>query len=189
MTTMTQERTEPGGAPAKRTRPASGIVIDGHKLMAWRARRAMSRQDLSDAIAALKWRYPSGSKLTLGRDAIAKLENGYRKPKALTLRALCTALTGDGEVCTPAALMPDGEPLPLPLAAQQRQLRLDYYEALRKFAAAHGIGVRSAGSNRLYYPRFLQDAFAQYVLDQAVGGKDQHGFAELAREQLEKMAS
>lgn len=78
-------------------RPAAGIAIDPAKLIALRERHALSRQDLADLVLI-------GGK-PMSRDAIAKIENGARRPKPATLRAICDALK-----CTPADLLPDNHP-------------------------------------------------------------------------------
>lgn len=189
MTTMTEERAP--ARPAQRTirRPASGIPIDPARLTAWRERRAMSRQDLADAIAALGWADDNGRRLTYTRDAIAKSENGHRRPKPRTLKALCAALSADGDPCEPRDLMPGGLPVQLPPAARKRRLRLDYNADMRLFAETSGFAFRNPVTGRVYYSRGLREAYAQHVLDLAVAGSGEDGpqddgTADLAREDL-----
>lgn len=83
MSTMTSTR-EPKSAIR---RPASGVNVDPDKLIRLRELKAWSRAELA-------------SEVGISRDAIAKIENGARRPKAKTLRDLCTALG-----CEPADLL------------------------------------------------------------------------------------
>jgi hypothetical protein len=166
MTTMTEERAqEPRRAIS---RPASGVAIDPRQLIAWRARRAMSRQDLADAVAALGWTDDRGRPVRYTRDAIAKSENGYRKPKPRTLRALCAALSTEDDPCEPLDLMPGEAPAQLPAAARRQLARLDYNAAMRAYAGEAGISFRNPDDGRIYYPRELREKFARHVLDEAV---------------------
>jgi predicted flap endonuclease-1-like 5' DNA nuclease len=48
-----QEERQPARVPVRR--PASGIVIDPKRLIAWRSRRALSRAELAARISALGW--------------------------------------------------------------------------------------------------------------------------------------
>lgn len=157
MSVMTEERRDQA-APAAIRRPASGITIDPGRLAWHREDRIWSRQDLSDAVARLDLADENGAPLTVTRDAIAKIENGERKPKARTVRALCAALG-----ITVRDLMPDGEPLAPHAGAEERQLRLDHNKDLRAFARAHGIRYRNPESGRVYYSVPLRDAFSASV--------------------------
>jgi transcriptional regulator with XRE-family HTH domain len=156
MSVMTEDR--PGQAAVKR--PASGISIDPARLAWHREDRIWSRQDLSDAVARLKLADESGEPLTVTRDAIAKIENGERKPKARTVRALCAALG-----ITVRDLMPDSEPLDPHAEAEERARRLDYNKDLRAFAREHGIRYRNQASGRVYYSVPLQVAYEAAVSD------------------------
>jgi transcriptional regulator with XRE-family HTH domain len=162
MSVMTEERRDLA-APVAIKRPASGIAIDPERLAWWRETRGWSRQDLSDAVARLRLTDEYGEPLTVTRDAIAKIENGERKPKARTVRALCDALSGPDDPCTPRDLMPGGEPLPPHADAEERKLRLAHNKDLRAFARAHGIQYRNPVSGRVYYSVPLKDAFSAAV--------------------------
>lgn len=76
-------------------RPASGIEIDPRKVRSMRERRALNRQELAEMTIM-----PNGRPMS--RDALAKIENGFRRPKPSTLRALCEALD-----CEPDDFLPD----------------------------------------------------------------------------------
>lgn len=149
MSVMTEEK--PGQAIR---RPASGISIDPYRLTWYREDKPWSRQDLSDAVARLELLDEAGEPLTVTRDAIAKIENGERKPKARTIRALCQALG-----VTVRDLMPGGVPLAPHDDAEERRLRLAHNRDLRDFARAHGIRYRNPVSGRVYYSVPLKDAF------------------------------
>jgi transcriptional regulator with XRE-family HTH domain/predicted flap endonuclease-1-like 5' DNA nuclease len=182
MTTMTEERAqEPRRAIS---RPASGIAIDPERLIAWRSRRAMSRQDLEDAIEALGWTDERGKPVRYTRDAIAKTENRYRKPKPRTLKALCAALSTEDDPCTPLDLMYDGPPAQLLPAARKHRLRLDYNAGMRAYAEENGYAFRNPATGRVYYPRGLRVAYARHVLAQADAGLLGDDMAEMAREEL-----
>jgi transcriptional regulator with XRE-family HTH domain len=238
MTTMTEER--PAVRPARTAirRPASGIAIDPRKLIWWRDRRAMSRQDLSDAITMLTinghadalpfahrkatvsctgpraytvrywdapWardrerafktedgarnfksrqddelpRHPDGDTCAecgapvtggLTRDAIAKIENGERRPKARTVRAMCAALSTTRQKVRYEELMPGGPALALSADAQDRQARLRYNEGMRDFADALGReDLYRNPAGRIFYTRELQDMYEQYLAETGAG--------------------
>lgn len=174
MSVMTQERQDQAAPPAIR-RPMSGIAIDPDRLTWHRESRIWSRQDLSDAVAGLDLTDENGGRLTVTRDAIAKIENGDRKPKARTVRALCQAL--DIGV---RDLMSGGDPLVPHADAEERKLRLAHNKDLRGFARAHGIQYRNPVSGRVYYSVPLKDAFTA-----SVAGADDETLAalvQLARE-------
>lgn len=168
MSVMTQERQEALLAPVAVRRPASGIAIDPERLRWWRESRGWSRQDLSDAVAALGLTDEDGTQVTVTRDAIAKNEtpdpDKGRKPKARTVRALCLALSTPQRPCTPRDLLPGGDPLPPHREAQVRRLRLDHNRELREFARAHDIRYRNPVSGRVYYSRPLQAAYDLAVM-------------------------
>ena len=168
MSVMTQERQDQA-APATIRRPASGIAIDPGRMIWYREDRIWSRQDLSDAVARLDLTDENGGDLTVTRDAIAKIENGERKPKARTVRALCAAL-GIGV----RDLLPGGDPLMPHAGAEERKLRLAHNKDLRTFARAHGIQYRNPVSGRVYYSVPLEEAFAA-----SVAGYDEEVLASL----------
>jgi len=173
MSVMTEER-QGQAAPAAIRRPASGIAIDPARLAWWRESRGWSRQDLSDEVARLDLTDENGEELTVTRDAIAKIENGERKPKARTVRGLCLALSVPGDECTPRDLLPGGDPLTPHAGAEERKLRLAHNKDLRTFARAHGIQYRNPVSGRVYYSVPLEEAFAA-----SVAGYDNETLASL----------
>lgn len=73
-------------------RPAEGLVAESSSIAALRETKGWSQRELAGEV---------GRQL-FSRDAIAKIENGTRRPKASTLRALCQALN-----CEPRDLLPD----------------------------------------------------------------------------------
>jgi transcriptional regulator with XRE-family HTH domain len=161
MPAMTQERQDQA-APAAVRRPASGVAIDPSRLAWYRESDDMghptwSRQDLSDAVARLRLT-EDGEPLTVTRDAIAKIENGERRPKARTVRALCAALG-----ISVRDLMTGGDQLVPHDDAEERRLRLAHNKDLRSFARAHGIQYRNPVSGRVYYSVPLETAFAASV--------------------------
>jgi len=74
-------------------RPGAGVAIDKDKLIRLREVRLLSRAQLAAKMCG------DGFKIT--PDAIAKIENGYRRPKTTTLGKLCEALE-----CEPEELLP-----------------------------------------------------------------------------------
>ncbi len=91
-------------------RPASGVDIDTRKLIAMRSLRALTRLELQNLTRKLD---PEGKGLS--RDAIAKIENGQRRPKTETFRKLCKALN-----CEAAELLPGGNgAVPVPLTTAE----------------------------------------------------------------------
>jgi transcriptional regulator with XRE-family HTH domain len=106
----------------------------------------------------------------LTRDAIAKIENGERRPKARTLRALCAALSTKHETVLPEHLQPGGPPLALSPAAQDRQARKDYNEGMRDFADALGRPeLYKNANNRIYYSRDLRDMYERFLAETGAG--------------------
>ena len=102
-------------------RPGAGVDIDSGRLIRMRQVKLQSRSDL-----ALKMsngpcgtcgrpyshapECPRASEFTITPDAIAKIENGYRRPKPITLGKLCAVLE-----CQPEDLLPaltSGRPKP-----------------------------------------------------------------------------
>lgn len=75
-------------------RPGAGVDIDRGRLVRMREVRLLSRAQLAARMSV------NGFSIT--PDAIAKIENGYRRPKTVTLGKLCEALD-----CTPEELLPD----------------------------------------------------------------------------------
>lgn len=106
------------GRPAVVKRPGAGVAIDTARLLRIRQEALLSRAGL-----ALKMSHgpcplcgnlythrqdcQNSGEYTITPDAIAKIENGYRKPKTSTLSRLCSALG-----CEPDDLLPvpDGKP-------------------------------------------------------------------------------
>jgi transcriptional regulator with XRE-family HTH domain len=80
-------------------RPGAGITIDRDRLVRLRQERRLSRAQLAEAMA--------GNGYTITPDAIAKIENGWRRPKPRTLDALCKALH-----CESTELLPSEGPEP-----------------------------------------------------------------------------
>jgi DNA-binding Xre family transcriptional regulator len=76
-------------------RPGSGVTIDSKRLIRMREIKMLSRAQL----AARMSEGDGDWKIT--PDAIAKIENGHRRPKTSTLSRLCTALG-----CEPEDLFP-----------------------------------------------------------------------------------
>jgi transcriptional regulator with XRE-family HTH domain len=106
----------------------------------------------------------------LTRDAIAKIENGERRPKARTLRALCAALSTPHETVLPEHLQPGGPPLALSPAAQDRQARKDYNTGMRDFADALGRpDLYRNSNNRVYYSKELREMYEAYLADTGAG--------------------
>lgn len=106
----------PGQTPAKRLRPGSGVPVDPGKLTWMRNNRKLTRDQLSDRIAKVSLEQGivdnHGDPVTYSRDAVAKLENGERKPKMYTFMAICAALD-----CDAADLQedfPGGQPSSVP---------------------------------------------------------------------------
>ena len=146
--------------PADARRPSAGISIDPARLTWWRWSRGWSRQDLSDAIAALHLiNEDSGQHVTITRDAIAKNENGERKPLPVNVRAYCAALSTPENPCLPHDLLPGGPPLTPHEDLLTRRSRLDHNRELRAFAIRHGIRYKNDGSGRIYYSKLLRAAY------------------------------
>jgi transcriptional regulator with XRE-family HTH domain len=82
-------------------RPGAGVTIDTARLIRLRQSRLLSRAQLAVKMSG------GDDEFTITPDAIAKIENGYRRPKTATLRRLCEVLG-----CEPEALLPGeaGEP-------------------------------------------------------------------------------
>jgi transcriptional regulator with XRE-family HTH domain len=85
-------------------RPGAGVAIDSKRLIRMRQTRLLSRAQLAAKMSAGNDAY----KIT--PDAIAKIENGHRRPKTSTLSRMCEALG-----CEPEDLFPEAE-LPAPPA-------------------------------------------------------------------------
>lgn len=197
MAVMTEEAPERTAV----RRPASGIAVDPRKVTWWRDRRALSRQELSDRITELdllpfRHREPPadghavepvmaagtytcaacGAPVTggLSRDALAKIENGTRRPKARTLRAICTALSTDEETCRPEDLMPGGPPLAPHPDAEARRRTLEHNQAMRDFADALGReDLYRRPSGRIRYQPELREMYAEYLAEAGGGGTPQ----------------
>lgn len=78
-------------------RPGAGIDIDRDRLIRMRQARLLSRAQLAEAM--------SGDGYSITPDAIAKIENGHRRPKTATLARMCSALR-----CEPGDLLPPSSP-------------------------------------------------------------------------------
>lgn len=77
-------------------RPGAGVDIDRERLVRMREVRLLSRAQLAAKMSA------DDDGFSITPDAIAKIENGYRRPKTVTLSKMCEALS-----CTPEELLPD----------------------------------------------------------------------------------
>lgn len=82
-------------------RPGAGVAIDRGQLVRLRQGRLLSRAQLAKAM--------SGDGYSITPDAIAKIENGWRRPKTTTLARMCKALG-----CQPEDLLPDAEARSVP---------------------------------------------------------------------------
>jgi DNA-binding Xre family transcriptional regulator len=78
-------------------RPGAGVDIDRKRLIRMREVRLLSRAQLAEKMSA------GEDEFTITPDAIAKIENGYRRPKTATLSRLCEALDCEPEELLPAA--------------------------------------------------------------------------------------
>jgi transcriptional regulator with XRE-family HTH domain len=85
-------------------RPGAGVTIDTGRLVRLRETRLLSRAQLAKKMSE------GDDEFSITPDAIAKIENGARRPKTSTLSRLCDALG-----CSPEELFPD-----LPAAAPAR---------------------------------------------------------------------
>lgn len=141
-------------------RPASGMNVDPAKLVRLREEHGWSRQDLAGEVGPyLPSRTLPDGRTEPGRfsrDAIAKIENGERRPKAKTLTALCAALS-----CEPRDLLRDqpgaarsepapdegtGEPEYVPvLAAGDPLARLQDRLSVRSYNSLERAGMTTAG--------------------------------------------
>lgn len=84
-------------------RPGAGVAIDSNRLMRMREVKLLSRSQLAARMSA-------DGTFSITPDAIAKIENGHRRPKTITFGRLCTALG-----CQPEDLLPifeSGKPKP-----------------------------------------------------------------------------
>jgi transcriptional regulator with XRE-family HTH domain len=77
-------------------RPGAGVAIDRERLIRLREVRLLSRAQLAEKMSA------GDDEFTITPDAIAKIENGYRRPKTVTLGRMCEALG-----CEPEELLPE----------------------------------------------------------------------------------
>lgn len=86
--------------PARTTikRPGAGVTIDRGRLIRMRETKLLSRAQLAAKMSENK----DEDGFSITPDAIAKIENGFRRPKTSTLSRLCDALG-----CYPEDLLPD----------------------------------------------------------------------------------
>jgi transcriptional regulator with XRE-family HTH domain len=104
----------------------------------------------------------------LTRDAIAKIENGDRRPKPATLRVLTAALSKYGEPVRPAGMLPGAPRQQRSEEALDRDARLDRNRALRNFAVSIGRPELAwSRTGRARYTRELEDLYDEYVMNQA----------------------
>lgn len=76
-------------------RPGAGVVIDITRLRRLREEKMLSRAELASLMSN------GNDEFTYTPDAVAKIENGRRRPKTATLRRLCEVLE-----CVPEDLLP-----------------------------------------------------------------------------------
>jgi transcriptional regulator with XRE-family HTH domain len=99
-------------------RPGAGVTVDRERLIRMREIRLMSRAQLAAKMSggpcqlcgmpySHKSDCPNAGDFTITPDAIAKIENGYRRPKTITLGRLCEALG-----CDPEDILPAVQPTP-----------------------------------------------------------------------------
>jgi transcriptional regulator with XRE-family HTH domain len=100
----------------------------------------------------------------LTRDAIAKIENGERKPRAETMRALCAALTTYGQPVRPADLLRGTPRQPRSDQALDRDARLRRNTELRAFALSIGRPELAwTRGGRIRYKRELLDLYDEFT--------------------------
>ena len=100
--------------PARTTirRPGSGVTIDRERLVRMREVKLLSRAQLAAKMSggpcplcgqmySHEADCANADEFSITPDAIAKIENGYRRPKTSTLSRLCEALG-----CEPEDLLP-----------------------------------------------------------------------------------
>lgn len=132
-------------AQAAVKRPGAGVAIDRDRLVRLRQEALLSRSQLAAKMSggpceACGEDYthagdcPNGRQYTITPDAIAKIENGYRRPKTSTLARLCTALG-----CEPEELLP-GPDVPPPLAPVAGPVACEHCNALY----GHEAGCKDA---------------------------------------------
>lgn len=89
-------------------RPGAGVTIDRDRLVRMREVKLLSRAQLAAKMST----DPDEFKIT--PDAIAKIENGYRRPKTSTLSRLCEALGCEPEDLLPRESEPSADRVPCP---------------------------------------------------------------------------
>jgi transcriptional regulator with XRE-family HTH domain len=114
--------------------------------------RAMTPEDLADAVA--------GTWFT--RDAVAKIENGYRRPKPDTLAAICLVLE-----CTPAELRPGAQGPFRQSSAQARRRAAEYNAGMREWADTQNppVSYRDAAGH-VRYTVDLREQYARFLAGQ-----------------------
>ncbi len=90
-------------------RPGAGVTIDRERLIRLREVRLLSRAQLAVRMSDGD-EVPEELRWTITPDAIAKIENGYRRPKTSTLGRLCEALSCEPEDLLPLSPPPAAEP-------------------------------------------------------------------------------
>lgn len=80
-------------------RPGAGVTVDRERLVRMRQLRLLSRAQLAELMSS------GDDEFSITPDAIAKIENGYRRPKTITLGRLCAALG-----CQPEDILPPDAP-------------------------------------------------------------------------------
>lgn len=105
------------------------------------------------------------------RDAIAKIENGDRKPKPATLRALTAALSEYGEPVSAAGMLPGAPRRRRSRRARARDARLRRNQALREFAIAiNRPELAWNNSGRARYLTELERLYDDYLERRAAYG-------------------
>lgn len=161
MSTVTEER-----QPVSRA--GSGVAVDPQRVMAMRHIRLLTRQQLSDRIAALGMTDDRDNPVRLGKDALGKIETGQRKPSIAAFAALAAALA-----CDPVDLTEEGAVIRVPGWVTKKQERLDENAELRMFAAGHGLKYVNPRNGRVYYSEPLRYAYrCQQELDKARKGRN-----------------
>lgn len=171
MSTVTEER-----QPV--TRAGSGVAVDPERVMAMRHIRLLTRQQLSDRIAAFGMTDDRDNPVRLGKDALGKIETGQRKPSIAAFAALAAALA-----CDPVDLTEEGQVIRIPEWVTEKQDRMAENADLRMFAAGHGLKYVNPRNGRVYYSKPLRYAYrCQQELDKARKGRNPDRIAKAQEE-------